>query len=112
MLTLNLNRSDAMRLPRPAAAEKGDAAADGGGGGAASTFWKVVATVATAILLWIGSQLIVVPTHSVQLQRLEASDITQNESLRKQDERLKEVERQQAAEKAGRDELIALLKAE
>lgn len=68
---------------------------EGNGKGA---FWKVVGVVAIGLLAWIGTQLLVVPTHAYQLQNHET--------------RITEVERQQAAHKAATDELITLLKAE
>ena len=67
-------------------------------GNGKSTFWKVVGSVGLLILTWIGSQLIVVPSHGYQLHNHET--------------RITEVERQQAAAKAATDELIGLLKAE
>lgn len=104
---LGLSRSMEGTADRPRGGGPHAAATTGGNGegGGTVTFWKVVATVATLLLCWIGTQLIVVPTHTVQIQRLEASDQHMNG-------RLEEVERAQAAEKSGRDELIKLLKDE
>lgn len=101
MVTLGLSRS--IEGAPPPRAES--ASPSGGEGGGVATFWKVVAIVSVALLGWIGSQLIVVPTHTVQLQRLEAGALAR-------DARIAEIERAQAAEKSGRDELIALLRAE
>ena len=61
-------------------------------------FWKITAGIGVGLLVWIGTQLLVVPTHSYQLQSHET--------------RITEVERQQAAQKAATDELIGLLRAE
>lgn len=67
-------------------------------GNGKGTFWKVVGLVSLGVLTWIGSQLIVVPAHGLQLQNHE--------------QRITEVERQQRAQQAATDELIGLLKAE
>lgn len=62
------------------------------------TFWKVVGLVIVALLVWNGTQLLAVPTHTYQLQNHEA--------------RISEQERIHAAQAAAMDELIKLLKAE
>lgn len=67
-------------------------------GNGKGTFWKVIGVVGVGVLTWIGSQLLVIPTHAYQLQSHET--------------RITEVERQQAAARAATNELIELLKSE
>jgi hypothetical protein len=69
------------------------------------TFWKVIGLAGFALLAWMGTQLLAVPTHEYQIK-------AHGEQLTRHEARISEQERINAAQNAATAELIQLLREE
>lgn len=108
--SLGISQREADRATAPFRRRSGDAqdGAEGGGGAdgpARSLFWKVVAMIALPLLAWIGTQLMAVPAHGIEIRSIDRRLVVVEEWRVEKDRR-----DQQAA--TATDELIRLLKAE